>query len=365
MSAEDATLLDDLKTHTYEEVAARHNVSRGKVYAVAVKHGARKNEALIRERAIERKRRQREFLEEAMNATQTADVLDYLAGLPDDAVAMHLSSPPYNVAKSYGSGSSADQSRHFYYLGWMLQVLSEMVRTLAPGGTLFLQVGSTRGPDGGLYPLDCLLFQHLSNMGLTFHSRVCWVQPHGLTPKRRLAERYETALVFSKGPQLVFNPTPARMPQKQPSKRAFKGPNKGQLSGHPLGAFPSNVWHISNAGNDRKDGVEGHPAQMPAELARRAILLYTLPQDLVCDVFSGSGTTHSECVRTGRGFTGCDLFYEDMRAKRLEQVSPDLVTMLPGVTDESLAVWQAEARIVEVPPNPNVDQIELFAAEAA
>jgi site-specific DNA-methyltransferase (adenine-specific) len=90
------------------------------------------------------------------------------------------------------------------------------------------------------------------------------------------------------------------------------------------------------------------------ELARRAVLLYSMPGDLVIDPFSGSGTTHVACRETGRSFSGCDLFYEDIRAKRLASVEPDLVSHLPGVSDETLAVWQAEARRVDAPAQTNL-----------
>jgi hypothetical protein len=162
-----------------------------------------------------------------------------------------------------------------------------------------------------------------------------------------LAERYETALVFSKGPQRIFNPTPARTPQKQPGKRAFKGPNKGKLSGHPLGAWPTDVWDIGNVKHNHPEKTS-HPAQFPEELARRAVMLYTLPGDLVIDPFVGSGTVPAVCKRTGRDYSGCDLVYADVRAKRLAKVDPDLASALPGVTRESLAVWEAEARVVNI-----------------
>lgn len=350
----DHKMVAALQAGTYEQVARDFNVSRGRVYQAALRLGARKHEQRIQMRAIERKQMQREFLQSILDATATADVLDYLAGLPDNSVSLHLTSPPYNVGKSYGDSQHADSHRFHYYLGWLLQVTSEMARTLKEGGVLFLQLGSTQSPTGSApYPIDTLIFQHLASMGLTFQSRVVWVIPHGLTPKRRLAERHETALVFSKGPIATFNATPARIPQKQPGKRAFKGPNKGLLSGHPLGAHPTNVWPISNCGNRRGQGAQGHPAPMPLDLARRAIQLYTLPDDLVVDVFSGSGTTHAACRQLGRSFSGCDLFYEDLRAARLAAVGPDLVSSLPGVTDESLAVWAAQATPVTSHPLPS------------
>lgn len=346
----DDQLVEALQESTYEEVAATFNVSRGRVYAAACKKGARKHELRIRQRKEERRRMQIEFAQSVLNATAKSDVLDYLAGLPDEYAHAIVTSPPYGISKPYGGAPAADNYHHLYYVGFLLQVISEMARVLRTGGVIFLQVGSTRSSLGELVPIDCILFQHLQSLGLSFQSRVAWVIPHGLTPKRRLAERYETALVFSKGPPSTFNANAARTPQRNPGKRAYKGPNKGKLSGHPFGAHPSNVWEIPNAGANRKDGVEGHPAQMPAELARRAILLYTKPDEIVLDPFSGSGTTHAQCIRTGRAFSGADLHYEDLRAKRLAAVTPDAMSILPGITEESLAVWNAEAQPVHYVP---------------
>ena len=341
-------LLDLATSMTYNDISRKHGWSRGRIYNLALRHGARKTEARIRERASERKARQELMLREMLGKTATADVLDYMDSLPDDCAHMLLTSCPYNVGKPYGDAIGADQLRHMFFLGWLLQCLSEASRVIRPGGVLFLQVGSTKDDAGNLIPMDTLLFEPLTKMGLTFQTRICWVIQHGLTPRRRLAERHETVLVFSKGPIRTFNATPARIPQKEPGKRAFKGENVGRLSGHPLGAFPSNVWQIPNIGHNNGEKT-GHPCQFPLELAKRAVLVYSQPGDLIVDPFSGSGTTHQACIESGREFTGADLFYDDMRRARLAKALPDMVSELPGVSDESTAIWQAEARRVDTP----------------
>jgi hypothetical protein len=76
-------VLKDLACMTYEKVAEHHGWSRGRIYALALQHGARKNEARIRERREERDRRRRETLLELLERTATADVLDYMDSLPD------------------------------------------------------------------------------------------------------------------------------------------------------------------------------------------------------------------------------------------------------------------------------------------
>lgn len=345
--------LKDLQHLSWDQVADRHGISRGAIYHHALKAGARKTELRITERRRARKQRQADFLAQVMNTTTRSDVLDYLDGLPDEAAAMILTSPPYNVDKKYG-GAGRDCVSYYYYLGWLIQVLSECSRVLSPGGVLFLQVGNTRDAQGRLYPIDVMVLDHLLGMGLSLQNRVIWTVPHGLTPKRRLANRYETALVLSKGDPNCFYPTSARSSQQDPGKRGYKGPKLGQLTGHPLGAAPTDVWTIPHlgAGHREKRAGGGHPCQFPEALAMRAIHLWSQPGDLIVDPFVGSGSSAVAAKRSGRAFTGADLFYEDARRARLEAAGLDPVCILPGVTDESLAVWQAEARAVTRPAAP-------------
>ncbi len=355
----DAEILQKLSQSTYQETATAFGVSRGKVYQLALKNGARKTEQRIMERAAERKQRQAETLKALLDATATADVLDYFEALPDNCAQLVLTSCPYNVAKKYGEGASADTMRHVYFAGWLSMIVSEISRVLAPGGVAFFQCGSTRDEvDGSMVPIDIMMFDVFRKAGLDYQNRVSWVIPHGLTPKRRLSERHESALIFSKGTPSTFHPDPARTPQKNPGKRAYKGPNKGRLSGHPFGAWPSDVWVIGNVGANHPEKT-GHPAQFPEELAMRAVQIYTQPGDLVIDPFSGSGTTHVVARRTGRQFSGCDLFYEDMRAARLADAGLDNVCPLPGVSEQSRAIWQAEAIVRGATPR-EIRQQTLF-----
>ena len=194
----EASVLNDLANDlSYENVAERNNTSRGTVYRIAVKHGARKHEQRIQERAAQSKARRQAFLEEVINTTTKADVLDFLDSMPTGSVDLFVTSPPYAVGKKEYERELGSFAMT-YYLGWLLQVTAEMARCMSDEGVLCLQVGSTRMPNGQPYPIDSLIMNHMMSMGLHFQTRICWVLPHGLTPKRRLAERYETILVFTK-----------------------------------------------------------------------------------------------------------------------------------------------------------------------
>lgn len=353
MSSDEQHVLAVFQTHTYKETAAICGISVGKVHRIVTEAGARRYEPRIRERK-EKRELQLAILKDLINNTVTADVLAFMDGLPDDSAQAIIFSPPYNIGKGYEA--HADRLRHVYYVGWMMQVVSECARVVKPGGTVAVEVGVTRNDRGERIPLQQIFYPMLVDAGLTWQNTIPWVAPHGLTPPKhdRCAGRHEDILIFTKGAPLVFNANSAAVPQKNPAKRAFKGEKKGQLSGRPLGAYPADVWNEDHARNNTSDH-NGHPAPFSLALARKLVNLYSLPgaeQGPVIDPFCGSGTTAHACIELGRSFIGADLSYSALRDERLRKAVPDLVCDLPGVTPESLAIWQAEAHRVDAPALP-------------
>ena len=64
-----------------------------------------------------------------------------------------------------------------------------------------------------------------------------------------------------------------------------------------------------------------HPTQKPEELIERIILSSTKKNDIVLDMFNGSGTTGVVAVRNNRRYIGIELdkeFYEISR-KRIDR----------------------------------------------
>jgi adenine-specific DNA-methyltransferase len=96
------------------------------------------------------------------------------------------------------------------------------------------------------------------------------------------------------------------VPQKYPGKRHYKGPNKGEWSGNPLGKNPSDVWEIPNV-KSRHIEKTCHPCQFPVALVQRLVRALTKPGALVIDPFMGSGTSAASAVLEGRRFAGCDV----------------------------------------------------------
>ena len=228
------------------------------------------------------------------------DVKNFLKTIPDETFQLIVTSPPYNIGKEYENKMDLDD----YYQQQSL-VIEECYRTLKTGGSICWQVGNYVDK-GAIIPLDTLLFPIFNGLGLKLRNRIIWHFEHGLHSRNRLSGRYETINWFTKGTEYVFNLDPIRVPQKYPNKRHFKGPNRGELSGNPLGKNPGDVWQIPNVKNNHVEKVD-HPCQFPVELIERLVLSLTDVGDWVFDPFLGTGTSIIAAIRHDRKGAGAEI----------------------------------------------------------
>lgn len=250
---------------------------------------------------------------EAMMKTQ--DNLKFMRGLDDESMKLIVTSPPYNIGKSYEKRSSLDE-----YVKSQAQVISECVRLLHPSGSICWQVGN-HVDKGEIFPLDLVLYHLFKDHGLKLRNRIIWHFEHGLHCTKRLSGRYETIMWFTKGDDYTFNLDPIRVPSKYPQKKYYKGPKAGQLSGNPLGKNPSDIWVFPNVKNNHVEKTI-HPCQFPVELVERLVLSMTNEGDKVLDPYMGVGSSVVAALKHGREGYGCDVMqeYVDIAWDRVHQL---------------------------------------------
>jgi len=249
------------------------------------------------------------------------DCLKLLRQIPDESVRLVVTSPPYNLGKSYERKGDFDK-----YLAWQDQVIEECIRVLHPAGSICWQVGNYVH-NGEVVPLDIALYPSFARRGLKMRNRIIWHFEHGLHCSRRLSGRHETIMWFTKGDDYFFNLDPIRVPQKYPGKKHFKGPKAGQFSCNPLGKNPGDVWVIPNVKNNHVEKTI-HPCQFPVELVERLVLSMTEPGDWVLDPFAGVGSALAAAVRQGRRAAGAELSTEYIAVAR-ERLVQALAGLLP------------------------------------
>jgi adenine-specific DNA-methyltransferase len=241
---------------------------------------------------------------------QNADVilsqdncLDFLDQVPSESVQLIVTSPPYNIGKEYENRMVLTE-----YVDQQKEVIEKCVRVLKSTGSICWQVGNYVN-NGEIIPLDILLYPIFSSLDLKLRNRIIWYFGHGLHASRRFSGRYEVILWFTKTDEYTFNLDPVRIPQKYPGKKYFKGPNKGELSGNPLGKNPSDIWEIPNVKSNHVEKTI-HPCQFPVELIERLVLSMTDKGDWVFDPFIGVGSTAIAALIHKRRAMGTDIKHE-------------------------------------------------------
>jgi adenine-specific DNA-methyltransferase len=226
-----------------------------------------------------------------------------------------ITSPPYNVGKSYETKSSIEK-----YLETQEEIINELVRTLSDKGNLCWQVGNYVDK-GEVFPLDIFYYHIFKKHGLKLRNRIIWHFGHGLHASNRFSGRYETILWFSKTNDYIFNLDNVRVPAKYPGKLHFKGEKKGLPSGNPLGKNPSDIWeivvkdwesamwNIPNVKSNHPEKTE-HPCQFPIELVERCVLALTNEKSWVLDPFAGVGSTVIAAIKNNRNALGIEKEYE-------------------------------------------------------
>lgn len=208
--------------------------------------------------------------------------------IPDDCVALMVTSPPYNVGKDYDDDLSLEE-----YLDLLATVLDETKRVLEPGGRVAINVANLgRKP---YLPLNHLVAGILQDLGLLLRGEIVWQKAQGAggscawgswrsAKNPTLRDVHEYVIVASKGAY----------------RRSRIG--KDTITKEEFLEATTSVWGIKPASARRV----GHPAPFPVELPRRLIELYTFADDLVLDPFIGSGTTAVAAIEANRHFVGYD-----------------------------------------------------------
>ncbi len=234
------------------------------------------------------------------NATQLyfMDVLKFLDALPKEPIFdLVVTSPPYNIGKEYEIQMPLDE-----YVRWQKKIIDRIYIRLKDSGSICWQVGNYV-ENGSITPLDIELAPIFKKLNMQLRNRIIWHFGHGLHNQTRFSGRYEVVMWYTKTDNYTFNLDPVRIPSKYPSKRSYRGENKGKLSCNPLGKNPEDVWDIPNVKGNHVEKEE-HPCQFPVGLIERLVLSMSNEGDLVFDPFSGTASSGVAALLHNRHFWG-------------------------------------------------------------
>lgn len=213
-----------------------------------------------------------------------ADCLQLLRSIESGSIHTFFADPPFNLNKDYGSDIPDDLPVNMY-LEWSRRWLTESVRVLAPGGSLFI------------YNLPKWLIEYGAFLnrspGMTFKHWIAVDKAHSLPIPNRLSPSHYGLLYFIKGTKpRVFERDRVRTPIQ---KCRHCGKDVKDYGGHkkflnPLGLNLKDVW--DDVPPVRHNKYKNRPAnELAPIILERVLKLTTQPGDLVCDPFAGGGVT--------------------------------------------------------------------------
>lgn len=236
------------------------------------------------------------------------DCFKYLPKIGNDSIDCIITDPPYflsNDGITCKSGKMVSVNKGDWDKGnniddiydFNSEWIKESYRVLKPGGTLWVS-----GTYHNIYIIGSIInsfkdFRILNN--------ITWVKK---APPPNLSCRFfthstETILWVRKG---------------QKTKHYF---NYELMKSYNDGKQMKDVWIM---GRPKKDEMKfgKHPTQKPEEVIERMVHASTQENDLVLDMFNGSGTTGVVCARNNRNYIGIesDKLYCELSRKRIKSV---------------------------------------------
>ena len=267
--------------------------------------------------------------------------------LEDNSIQCTITSPPYFNLRKYSEGDQNEigtERSIEEYISHIVDTFDVLRAKTRDDGLLFLNLGDTyiKGQLSGVPWRTALA---LSDAGWILRSDIIWKKPNAMpsSVKNRPTTEHEYVFMFSKTRKYFYNQDAIREPHVTFSENSkMKGgrghfgkrggtPEAGKNSGnanlhtarwdqafHPKGRNRRTVWDIP-LGKFRG----AHFAVFPERLVEICLLAGSRKNDLICDPFTGSGTTGLVALRHERRFYGTELVpkYANMASDRLKAAS--------------------------------------------
>jgi len=234
--------------------------------------------------------------------------LETLRKLPDDAIDMTITSPPYDDLRDYNG----------YHFPVEDIAAGLFVKTKAGGVVIWVVGDRTLNGNETLTSFrHALTFQAA---GFKVHDTMIYAKNNPIPSDcgKRYRQCFEYMFCFSKGQPKTFNPITQPIKQEKAFKsfRITKVGRNDLAHDHiaPKERKVNNIFYYNVGTSSSKDKIAfEHPAIFPEQLVEDQIKTWTDEGDIVYDCFMGSGTTAKVSHLLGRRWLGSEISDEYVR----------------------------------------------------
>ena len=260
------------------------------------------------------------------------DAIDELSKLPDECVALAVTSPPYWDFVDYGVPGQIGHTTYEEYLDQLTEVWKETERVLIPNGKLAIVTPVMPIPK---VKINSQHTRHLKNIAFDIEARILHDMPALHRYSLFVWKKQTTTKMFGSYPfppniyednTIEFINVYVKDGIPPSIQKAAKEPSR--LTQEEWRNLSMQIWPMYPEDVKR---TGGHPAPFPTVLPQRLIFMYSFCEapeagfggDIVLDMFNGSGATTLAAKVTGRRWIGIDLnqSYCDHAVARLQSNS--------------------------------------------
>lgn len=236
------------------------------------------------------------------------DCMDVLPWIKDDVIDTVFADPPFNLKKEYGPRSN-DNLSDSEYIEWCERWLRECVRTLKPGGSLYVY---------NIPKWNILIGSKLLSWGLEFRHSIAIEVKNTLPLPKRLYPSHYSLLYFTKGKPKTFRRIRTPIEKCRHCGGEIKDYGGHRNAMNPKGVNLKDVWtdippvrHWKFKSQKRKANA------LSTKVLERVVEMSTYPGDTVLDPFGGSGTTYAVCEEKHRQWIGVEIDFADVIRERI------------------------------------------------
>ena len=240
------------------------------------------------------------------------------------------------------------------YLKWIRTILTGCHALLSPSGSLYLHI------DWRMSAKLRLMLDDIFGPD-NFMDEIIWSYKSGGRATRFFPRKHDTILFYRKSRRVYFNIAAVGTPRgpeprnhmkqfvDQDGRVGFSIRTRGKVYTYYEDdlIYPTDVWtdieHLQQKDRERL----GYATQKPEALLERIILASSRPGDLVCDLFSGSGTTAAVAVKHDRRFLAVDsspLALITLRKRLLSAASSFTLLDEPEATQQGMTLQYPASR---------------------
>ncbi len=249
------------------------------------------------------------------NVAVLGDVLQVLPFVPDEAVHLTFTSPPYYNARDYSIYPSYQA-----YLEFLRRVFQAVQRITKEGRFCVINTSPvivprvSRAHSSKRYPIPFDLHGIMMQLGWEFIDDIVWVKPETSVKNRNGGfQQHRKPLGYKPNAVTEYLMVYRKQTDKLLDWNMRQYPADVVERSKVVGSFEtSNVWQI----DPTFDKV--HSAVFPIELCQRVIQYYSYVGDLVFDPFAGSGTLGAAALDLSRNYFLTEqnpLYFERMKQR--------------------------------------------------